>query len=82
MSCCAMLICWSLQAADHLSADIPLFHSDVLRPLVVDSMQAAVQQLRRQPSAHDCEVRPEDCGCTLHEQVDSWQVEMAAKLAG
>lgn len=45
------------RAADHLSADIPLFHSDVLRPLVVDSMQAAVQQLRRQPSAHDCEVK-------------------------
>lgn len=46
-----------LQATDHMSADIPLFHSDSLRPLVVNSMQLAVQQLRQKPQAHDCEVR-------------------------
>jgi hypothetical protein len=34
-----------LQAADHLSADTPLFHSDLLRPLVVDGMRVAVQEL-------------------------------------
>lgn len=39
-----------------MAADIPLFRSDALRPLVVSSMQLAVQQLRQQPQAHDCEV--------------------------
>ncbi|WIA18133.1 hypothetical protein OEZ85_009609 [Tetradesmus obliquus] len=36
------------RAADHLAADTPLFHSDSLRPLVVDSMRVAVQQLAQQ----------------------------------
>jgi hypothetical protein len=39
------LLWCALQAADHLSADTPLFHSDMLRPLVVDSMRVAVQEL-------------------------------------
>jgi hypothetical protein len=36
---------YDLQAADHLSADTPLFHSDMLRPLVVECMRVAVQEL-------------------------------------
>jgi hypothetical protein len=53
---CACVFMCGLQAADHLSADIALFHSDSLRPLVVNSMQLAVQQLRQHPDAHSCEV--------------------------
>jgi hypothetical protein len=47
-----------VQSSDHMAADIPLMHSDSLRPLVVNSMQLAIQQLRQHPQAHDCEVGP------------------------
>lgn len=52
-SCCAVA---AVQSSDHMAADIPLMHSDSLRPLVVNSMQLAVQQLRQHPQAHDCGV--------------------------
>jgi hypothetical protein len=47
------LLCYTCatQASDHMASDVPLFHSDALRPLVVDSMAAAIQQLGRQPAA-------------------------------
>lgn len=37
-----------MQASDHMTADTPLFHSDSLRPLVVDCMRVAIQGLRQQ----------------------------------
>lgn len=57
-SLCALLtqarVCYNsscawgcLQASDHMAADTSLFRTDSLRPLVVDSMRVAVQELKQ-----------------------------------
>lgn len=46
------------KSSDHLAADVPLFHSDALRPRVVADIHTAIQALWQQhPAAQDREVK-------------------------